>query len=347
MTADAGHGVSASGAVGQHPSGDASLREPGRPPSDPGSGRRRRRRGEQLMVPRASFESYYGRPILKEPTWQALDIAGYLFLGGLAGASSVLAAGAEATRRPELARVCRAGAAAAISLSLVALVHDLGKPKRFVNMLRVAKPTSPMSVGSWVLSCYAPMAIGAAALDLSGRLPTVKTLATAGAAGLGPVVASYTAVLLADTAVPAWHAPHRVLPFVFAGSAASAAGGLALLLTPPAHSGPARRMALIGAATETVAAQQMTSAAGLSGECFQQGPAGRLLKTARILTVTGSALALVGTRLPLAARFGGAALLAASACTRFGIFAAGVDSTQDPRYVVEPQQQERPDRGRP
>ena len=105
-------------------------------------------------------------------------------------------------------------------------------------------------------------------------------------------------------------------------------------------------MALIGAATETVAAHQMTAAAGLAGDCFRQGPAGRLLKTARVLTVTGSALTMVGTRLPLAARLGGAALLAASACTRFGIFSAGVASTQDPRYVVEPQQQERPDRGR-
>ena len=91
----------------------------------------------------------------------------------------------------------------------------------------------------------------------------------------------------------------------------------------------------------------MTAAAGLAGDCFRQGPAGRLLKTARILTVTGSALALVGTRLPLAARFRGATLPAASAGIRFRIFAAGVASTQDPRYVVAPQRQGRPDRGRP
>ncbi len=290
------------------------------------------------MVPKASFESYYGRPILKKPTWEALDIAGYLFLGGLAGASSVLAAGAQATQRAQLARVSRVGAAGAISLSLVALVHDLGKPSRFVNMLRVAKPTSPMSVGSWILSAYAPMAVGAAALDVAGRLPAAKALGTAGAALLGPAVAAYTAVLVADTAVPAWHGPHRVLPFVFAGSAASAAGGLGLLLAPPTERGPALRMALMGAAAETLAARRMVADAGLAGECFQQGRAGRLLTTARILTAAGAALGVAGTRVPAVGGIGGAALLAGSACTRFGVFAAGVASTQDPRYVVEAQQ---------
>ena len=62
---------------------------------DGGRGARRGpggRRGERLMVERAEFTSYYGRPILKQPTWAAPDIAGYFFLGGLAGAGSVLAA---------------------------------------------------------------------------------------------------------------------------------------------------------------------------------------------------------------------------------------------------------------
>src|ERR1700722_3511057 len=103
------------------------------PDGEPGPRRRRRRgggkgRGERSMVPRAEFTSYYGRPIVKEPTWAALDIAGYLFLGGLAGASSALAAAAEVSGRPALARPLKLGAAGAISLSLVALVHDLGRP---------------------------------------------------------------------------------------------------------------------------------------------------------------------------------------------------------------------------
>jgi hypothetical protein len=73
--------------------------------------------------------SYYGRPIINPPVWQELDIAGYLFAGGLAGASSILAAGGDLSGRPRLARRCRLGASAAIGVSLVALVHDLGRPR--------------------------------------------------------------------------------------------------------------------------------------------------------------------------------------------------------------------------
>src|SRR3954452_4467255 len=100
-------------------------------------GRGGRRRGEQPMVPDAEFRSYYGLPVINKPPWQAPDIPGYLFLGGLAGAASVLAAGADITGRPALARAAKVGAAGAISLGTLGLVHDLGRPGRFLNMLRV------------------------------------------------------------------------------------------------------------------------------------------------------------------------------------------------------------------
>ncbi len=114
-------------------------------------GQEQSRGGEKPMVPEADFASYYGRPVLKETVWGS-DIPSYLFLGGLAGCSSALAAAAQLSGHPELARASKAGAAGAISLSMVALVHDLGRPARFVNMLRVLKVTSPMSVGTWILS---------------------------------------------------------------------------------------------------------------------------------------------------------------------------------------------------
>src|SRR4029079_1588749 len=120
------------------------------------AGRRRRRRGEQPVVPRAEFESYYGRPVIKAPSWAAPDIAGYFFLGGLAGAGSVLAAGAHLTGRPRTARALKVSSNAAVALSAAALVHDLGRPERFASMLRAFKPTSPMSVGSWLLAGYGP-----------------------------------------------------------------------------------------------------------------------------------------------------------------------------------------------
>ncbi len=317
------------------------------PPSGGGSagGRRRRRgrRGEQLMVPDAEFTSYYGRPILKEPTWEALDIAGYFFLGGLAGASSVLAAGAQATGRPALARASKLAAVGGISVSLAALVHDLGRPGRFLNMLRVLKPTSPMSVGTWILTGYAPLAGAAAASSLTGLLPGLGAAATAGAAVLGPAVASYTAVLVSDTAAPAWHDGYREMPFVFVGSAASAAAGFGMLAAPVTETGPARRLAVLGVTLELGALEKMKPALGLAAETHEQGRSGTLLKTARYLSLAGAVGgAVLGRRSRAAAAVSGALLLAGSACTRFGIFEAGRASVLDPRYVVA-QQTETPD----
>ncbi|MEU2223467.1 NrfD/PsrC family molybdoenzyme membrane anchor subunit [Streptomyces sp. NPDC018347] len=310
------------------------------------AGRRRRRRGrggrgEQPMVPDATFSSYYGKPVLNKPTWKPLDIAGYLYLGGLAGASSLLAAGAGATGRPGLGRPAKLGAAGAISLSLAALVHDLGRPARFLHMLRVFKPTSPMSVGSWLLSGYAPLALTAAATDVTGRLRRAGSAATAGAAVLGPAVATYTAVLLSDTAVPSWHEGYRQLPYVFAGSAATAASGLALVAAPTAQAGPARRLAMLGTALELGAFQVMKRRMGLVAEPFEQGRAHRLLRASEALTAGGAALAALSGRFrdrrPAVAA--GAALLAGSAALRFGVFHAGVASAEDPKYTVLPQRE--------
>jgi len=304
--------------------------------------RRRRRggRGERAMVPPAEFTSYYGKPIVKEPTWAALDIAGYLFLGGLAGASSTLAAGAELTGRPGLARPLKLGAAGAISLSLLALIRDLGRPERFLNMLRVFKPTSPMSVGVWILSAYAPAAVAAAAAELIEGLRPLGRAGTAAAAVLGPAVASYTGVLIADTATPAWHEGHREMPFVFVGSGASAAAGLGLLFAPVAQNSPAVRLAVIGASAEMAAVKVLERRIGIVAENYHQGRAGKLMRAAEGLTVLGVAGAVrYGRRRRSASAFSGAALLAASACARFGIFEAGRQSARDPRYTVVPQRE--------
>uniref|UniRef100_UPI00066D3BE8 NrfD/PsrC family molybdoenzyme membrane anchor subunit n=1 Tax=Nonomuraea sp. SBT364 TaxID=1580530 RepID=UPI00066D3BE8 len=162
----------------------ATALRPGREAVPGSAGRPRERR----MVPKADFGSYYGLPVLHEPTWQAHDIGGYLFLGGLAGASSTLAAAAQLTGRPRLARVCKAAALCAVTGSLYALIHDLGRPGRFLNMLRVFKVTSPMSVGTWILTAYGPQAGLAAATALlpsplpgSGAWPVAGRAATAGA----------------------------------------------------------------------------------------------------------------------------------------------------------------------
>lgn len=295
------------------------------------------KRGEQSMVPDADFGSYYGRPILNGPVWKSPDIPGYLFLGGLAGGSSLLAAGAQRTGRPGLERGTKLGAVTAAALSGAALVHDLGRPARFANMLRTFKPTSPMSMGSWLLAAYGP-ATGVAALShLTGRAPRVGAAATAAAAAMAPGIAAYTAALLSDTAVPAWHDAHREMPLVFVGSAAAAAGGLGLLTAPLDESAPARRLATLGWLTEAASAARMERRLGMVAEPYQQGRSGRFMKTGKVLAALGVVGATLGRRHRAVTAVSGATLLAASACTRFGVFEAGIASADDPRYTVVPQ----------
>jgi Polysulphide reductase, NrfD len=289
------------------------------------------------MVPKAEFRSYYGLPVIKEPVWGVRDVAGYLFFGGLAGASSALAASAELSGRHELARAAKTAAAGAIGLSALALVHDLGRPARFHHMLRVFKPTSPMSVGSWLLTAYGPAAGVAAASAVTGLLPGVGRAATVAAAVTGPGVAAYTAALLADTAVPAWHDAHPELPYLFVSSAATAAGGLGLMLARTEQADPARNLAMAGAAAEITVRSRMLQRLGPGAEPYQSGRAGRLLDAAEILTVSGLTAAAIGGRNRVLAAMAGAALVASSALTRFGVFYAGRASARDPKYTINPQ----------
>lgn len=325
--------------------------------STPTTNRRRRRgAGEQRMVPDADFTSYYGRPVVRPSPWTA-DIPAYLFLGGLAGGSSLLAAGADLTGRAALRRAARATALAALSGSTYALVHDLGRPSRFHHMLRVAKPTSPMSVGSWLLAAYGPLAGLAAASELAsllpaahgsdasnlrsalfGRVRTAGTAAGLGAAVLGPAVAAYTGVLLGDTATPTWAEAGPDLPWLFVASAAAAAGGAALVAAPLGETSPAQRLALLGGVGELLGSRAVERRAGLAAEPLRHGRAGRYTRAARACTLAGVAVTLtVGRRHRLGAAAGGALLAAGSWCTRFAVFHAGQQSAADPRYTVVPQ----------
>ena len=312
---------------------------------------------ERSMVPEAEFTSYYGRPIVKESPWEA-DIPAYLFAGGLAGGSSLVAAAADLTGRPALRRAARLGALGALSFSGAALVHDLGRPERFLHMLRVVKPTSPMSMGTWILTAYAPGAGLAALAELArfvparrrrgvlrllGLLPVLERPAGLAAAALAPALASYTAVLLADTATPSWHNGYRELPFVFVGSAAAASAGLGLLTAPTAETGPLRTLALGALTLELVAEHRMEQTMGVVAEPLHDGVAGRWMRAAKTLTVAGGVGVLVagavGPRARPVAALSGAALVAGSFCTRFGIFEAGQASARDPKYVVVPQRE--------
>jgi hypothetical protein len=278
-----------------------------------------------------SAQDYYGRPIIKEPTW-TWEIPWYLFAGGLAGASAPLAVAAEVAGNEVLARRAWLISTAAVGVSPALLILDLGRPERFVNMLRVFKPTSPMNMGTWILTTSGPAFAIGAARSVLGWFPRLGRAAAITSALFGPALATYTAVLLADTAVPIWHEARDHLPWVFAGSATMSAGAAATLVTPADCAGPARRLALGGAGAGLVAMQAMEQALGELGEPYRKGRPGMLMRAAKALTVGGAGALAAGAR-----RRGAAALLAGAACERWAIYKAGFASANDPKYTVVPQ----------
>lgn len=303
------------------------------------------------MVDDVEFSSYYGRPIVKAPPWKH-EIGTYLFLGGVAGGSALLGLGGQLTGRPALRRNGRIAALAAAGLGAVALIADLGRPERFLNMFRTFKVTSPMSLGSWILGAFSLAAAVPALLDgerlVRRRLPlprfarrtldVVEPGAGVAAGVLGAPLAVYTAVLLSDTANPVWNAGRRHLPWLFVSSASLASAGVALATTPTRQTWPARILAVLGVVGDVLAMHRMKHAMHpAEREPLESGGPGRLLQAAEWLAIGGGIGAVLGGRWRLVAAGAGLALAAASALTRFGVLEAGIESTHDPRHVIEPQ----------
>ena len=343
---------------------------------------------EMPMVEDVEFSSYYGRPIVKAPPWGD-EISLYLFLGGLAGGSSLLGLGAQFSDRPALRIATRLTAITATAVGGGALVADLGRPERFLNMMRVFKVSSPMSLGTWILSGFGVGSGVLAAIEvdrltglrlplgpLRGVLHAMETPAALESALFATPLAAYTGALLGDTAVPTWNAAGRNgLSYVFASSASMAAGGVAMTLAPVGEAGPARLLALAGAAGDVIGMDQMKKGMHPAEvDPMEEGEPGHKLHRAEKLLIAGAlgtAAVEVGARV-FAKKLGkgagsrgklaaftwlgrgerswktkaslralsvvsGAALAAASAYTRFGMLEAGIESTKDPRHVVEPQ----------
>jgi Polysulphide reductase, NrfD len=281
----------------------------------------------------ARTDGYYGHPIVRPPVWKQ-EIGWYLFTGGLAGASSALGLAARMTGNRALARSTTLTAAAALTVSPALLIKDLGRPERFMNMLRVVKPTSPMNVGTWILTAAGTAGGTAAACEAADVLPRVRALAQGVAGLLGPALATYTAVLVSDTAVPVWHEARRELPFVFASGAAASAGAAAVILTPAAAAGPARRMMLAGAVGELAATTVMERRLGDLGEPYHEGKAGAFARAAKAATAAGTALGALAGRRPVMGRMAAGLVLGGAVAERFAVFRAGFQSAEDPRYVV-------------
>ena len=297
------------------------------------------------MTGRDEFRSYYGRPILKEPVW-TWEIPWYFFTGGLTGASSTLAAGARLAGEEGLARRASLLALVGTMANPALLVSDLGRPERFLNMLRMFKVTSPMSVGSWILSAHGGVATLAGLSELSGRAPRAGRAAELIAGAVGAALSTYTALLVADTAVPVWHEARRELPFVFAGGAMASAGAAAAMLAPVDEAGPARRLTLIGSVLELGTAKLMERRLGELGEPYGEGRVRQLKRASLGLTAAGAGVLWgAGRQSRAAAVAGGLATLGGAVCERWAVFRAGFASARDPKYTVKPQR-ERLDRRR-
>jgi formate-dependent nitrite reductase membrane component NrfD len=284
-----------------------------------------------------SSASYYGRPILKEPVWKP-EVPIYMFTGGLAGACSVLSLAARLAGKQRLSKVSLFVGLAAEIPSPILLISDLGRPERFLNMLRVFKPTSPMSVGSWILAASSGATTTAAACEVLGVAPRLKLAAGIVSASAGAPLSVYTATLISNTAVPVWHEARRELPFLFAAESAASAGAATALVLAPREAAPARRLALFGVAASELIAARMRKSLGAHAEVYEKEEAGEYERLARATGVVGSALlAGKGRRGRPASLAGGMLVLGSVLARRWSIFRAGFQSARDPRYTVEPQ----------
>jgi formate-dependent nitrite reductase membrane component NrfD len=313
-------------------------------------------------VPRARPRSYYGLPVLNEPVW-TWEIPAYFFAGGMAGASAPLALAASVQGNRRLARAASAVALAGVAVSPPLLISDLGRPERFLNMLRMFKVTSPMSVGAWILSAFAPAVAAGAGRELLGVAPAVGRAGQVGGALLGPALSTYTAALLACTAVPVWHEARRELPFVFAGSSLASAGAAATILAGPSASASARRMAVGGATLSLCATIAMERRLGALAAPYHEGSAKPFARAAKGSSAAGALTLACASAARSPARvsavrlrpwtgrrssfgraiqsFGAVALLAGAALERWAIFRAGMDSAADPAATIAPQRARR------
>jgi formate-dependent nitrite reductase membrane component NrfD len=294
--------------------------------------------------------TYYERPVLKEPVW-IWAVPTYFYVGGTAGAAAVLAAAAQGLDGGELhglVKACRWVAAVGSATGSALLVVDLGRPERFLHMLRVFRPSSAMSVGSWVLAGAASAAMGSALLsDRRGGLGRLGHFSGYVAALLGMPLAGYTAVLLGNTAVPVWQASRRSLPHLFIGTSASGLASLFGLL--PAGLSPREEKIVerFGAAGKIVdlAAMAMVereaNRAEPAGRPLREGLSGALWTAAKAMTAVSLALFLLPGR-SRTKRVAGGLLGSAGALTlRFAVFHAGKASARDPRATFRPQREKR------
>ncbi len=290
--------------------------------------------------------SYYDHPVLKKSPW-SWDIPAYYYVGGATGASCVLGAAATLLNgegMPNIVRNARWIGPIGSGLSAFFLIHDLGRPSRFLHMLRVFRPSSPMSVGTYILSVFSSFAgLSWIALFVPEPFSRVGDYAAIGAGVFGLGLAGYTGVLVSNTTVPVWQRPHRIMPVLFLASATASAAALFDILgsneveAKAIHGfGIAGKIAELGAAT---ALEHNVATVGEVVKPLQLGVSGLLWRCGKIFSTASLVLSLYPKPSRGLRTATGILGTAGALCVRFGIHYAGQRSAMNPRATFHQQRQ--------
>jgi formate-dependent nitrite reductase membrane component NrfD len=292
----------------------------------------------------SATEGYYGMPALKTPAW-TWEVPLYFFVGGAAGASALVASvGKLSGADRELVREARWLAAIGGAISPALLISDLGVPTRFLNMLRVFKVQSAMSVGSWTLVAFSSSAAAAAVLAEMEhrrarlRIPILSDMMEISSALSGMLLATYTGVLIGATAIPVWNRNVSLLPIHFATSGIAASASLLELRGHESKS--LRRLAIAAAAIDTVVGASLELRRKPAMEPLHAGASGWTMRAAGLLSgpiplalrLLASSSSKMGSRMRKAAAI---SAIAGSLVTRFAWIGAGKVSAKDPKVPLQ------------
>jgi formate-dependent nitrite reductase membrane component NrfD len=296
---------------------------------------------EQVPAITGADTTYYDRPMLKESVW-SIDIPLYYFLGGAAGAALTLGAAiqlAAPKQHRELRRlsaVCHWTGIAGSTAGAAFLIHDLGRPARFLYMVRVFRPTSPMNIGAWILGGAAPSAIATGLLlNRGGWLGKLGEIAGYVSGVFGTALAGYTGVLVSNTAIPIWQASRRWMPVLFAASGGAAAGSIIdVVYDGRCGRSIARTFGTIAQIAELAATFQVERAASAVpqvGEPLHRGATALLWKGAAALTGISLAMSLIPAKSQAKRIVAGVLGALGSLAMRFAVHYATNASARDPR----------------
>jgi DMSO reductase anchor subunit len=279
-------------------------------------------------------------PVIRPNVW-TWEVPVYFWFGGIATGAAFAALGCEAAGDERSARMARFVAMGAAGCGGPLLILDLGRPERFLHMFRIFKTRSPMSMGAWCLLGFSSCGGGAVLADLLGRRRSRRAL-TAATAGLGTYLGSYTGVLLASTAVPAWNRSRAFLPPIFictAAASGAAATRVAISATGAPRDDPTRQglavLEAIAMGAELGLSFVNERRLGVARRSLEEGRPGRLLPAARALTVAGLAMRALASRAPRSLdQSPSIVFLAAALAYRLGWVAAGRTSALDHEAVA-------------